>query len=106
MQIGLILLYISPLVVPSWILFDSKKRVGRYSWGVALMIAFALGAFIRHTLKELELQEEWMTAPAIYPIIIWGKVIAAYLIPVVIYRTVVRGPNGPTAPKEDDSEKP
>ncbi len=29
-QVGLILQYISPLVLPAWILFDSKKRMGRY----------------------------------------------------------------------------
>lgn len=90
MSIGLILQYISPVVVPAWILYDSKKRFGRYSWAIALLTAAGLAGLVRQTVIELDL--EWMSEPVISDMIIWGNAIAAYLIPIVIYRTVLRRP--------------
>lgn len=104
MQIGLILQYISPIVVPAWILFDSKKRLGRYSWAIALLVALALAGLVRQTLFELE--KEFMSEPFFSDMIIWGKAIAAYLIPVVVYRTILRRPNDPAGRKDDESKEP
>ncbi len=38
--------------------------------------------------------------------IIWGKTVAAYLIPVVVYRTIVRKPLEPAKAREDESKQP
>ncbi len=84
MHIGTVLLFVSPIVVPAWILLHSKKKLGYYSWGLAVLVAFGLGALVRQTAIELELGN--IKAYGAFDIVIWGKVFAAYFISVAAYK--------------------
>jgi len=86
MHIGTMFLFVSPILVPIWILLDSKKKLGSYSWGLAALVAFALGALVRQTAIELELGN--ITEHGAFEVVIWGKVIAAYFISVAAYKIV------------------
>lgn len=85
MHIGTLLLFVSPILVPLWILLDSKKTLGNYSWALAGLVAFALGALVRQTMIEFEIGNIQGEA---FDIVIWGKVIAAYLISMAAYRII------------------
>ena len=108
MQTGLILQYVSLILVPAWILYDSKKRRGQYSWIIALLVTLGLAMLVRQTLFDLK--TKWMAEmlasdPGIANMIIWGKTILAYLIPIVVYKTILRRPNGRAAPQQDEPKE-
>lgn len=86
MHIGTILLFISPILVPIWILLDSKRKLGSYSWALAALVAFGLGALVRQTAIELELGN--IAERGTLDVVIWGKVVAAYFIAVAAYKIV------------------
>ncbi|MES9970099.1 MAG: hypothetical protein ABW092_08700 [Candidatus Thiodiazotropha sp.] len=48
-KIGMYLLFVSPVVVPLWILSDSKARLGKYSWGWALFAGVSALGLIQLT---------------------------------------------------------
>lgn len=83
-QIGTILLYVSPVIVPLWVMYDSKRKLGRINWGLTLLITFLLAALVRQTVIEFELQQE--TETVLTGVVIWGKTLAAYLLAFLAYK--------------------
>ena len=89
MKSALSLLLIAPAVVPIWILVDSKKRLGSYSWGWAIFAGLSLFGIAGETGRELQALSE-ISGKDGFAGMLWGKVAVAYLGLPFFYRSVTR----------------
>jgi hypothetical protein len=90
MRLAALLLLAAPFLVPVWILIDSKKRLGRYSWGWALFTAFTLLGLAGQLSRDLQALSRADAASGTLGML-WGHIAGAYFGAFGFYRALTSG---------------